>query len=135
MVSREVRQYIEKKNKYPSFFLALLLSLYSIINGTFYIVFEGYLLSRSEPYLHFLPEKLIGISLILFGLLLIIGAIAKKRYARIVGIIGLTAIWGGLTLSLVVFAFGTGYPDVGWLDKLVIVILLLRLSFKGEYVK
>src|SRR5699024_5644040 len=108
-------------------------AIYSILYGVFYLRHTGYLLSRTEPYMQSLPENWIGIALILFGIIKLIGVLTKRKFIKRTGIWGLSAIWGGLACVAFLFSFGTGYPNSQWIDKLLVVTICFRISFLGDF--
>lgn len=112
-------------------FQFILVSAYAIAQGVFYIYYDGYILNRSEPYMQFIPQTLLGWCMVLSGILLLVGYFKRWVLMKKSAIFLLAVLWGGLFLVAITFAFGSGYPDMDWLDRLLILALTLRLSKKG----
>ena len=131
MVSRKTTHKLDDIIYRKFRFQFILVSVYSIVQGAFYLYFEGYIISRSEPYMQHLQESLIGWVMVLSGILLLIGYFKRWMLMKKIAIFLLAVLWGGLFLVALTFAFGSGYPDADWLDRLLILALTLRLSKKG----
>src|SRR5699024_5929034 len=100
-------------------------------HGQFYWRHTGYLVAQAEPYMHFLPEKFIGLMLILFGLIKLVGVFKKDNRIKNVASWGLSTIWGGLFFTALLYSFGTGNPSVIWIDRLLVLAMCLHVSLRG----
>lgn len=133
MLSRDEIKQVKREREKPVEVWGLIMAFYSILYGQFFIRHNGYLIAWAEPYMRFLPENWIGVMLILFGGIKIIGIVRKSKLQKRIGIWGLSAIWGGLMLVAFLFSFGTGYPSAQWIDKLLVVVICWRISLKGDF--
>lgn len=122
---------IVRSSKRSRWFWGIAVSVYSILYGLFYVIYKGYMISHAQPFMSFLPETLIGMLLIMFGLLKITGIVTDNRVIRLIGIVGLSAIWGGMLFITTSYSFGLGYPDPSFIDKLFVWTACLRISLKG----
>lgn len=133
MVSREIRSIAEESHNKPIAFWGAVIAIYSILYGAFYLRHTGYLINQAEPYMSKLPEKGIGAALIIFGILKLVGVATRNKKIKRIGIWGLATIWGGLLAVAFLFSFGSGYPSSQWIDKLLVVIICSRISFRGDF--
>lgn len=133
MMSREIRQIAEKSRHEKVAFWGLLMGIYSVFYGIFYLRHQGYLIANAEPYMRFLPEKTIGWAMLIFGVIKILGVLLRNDFMKMIGIWGLSAIFGGMALVAFTFSYGSGYPNSVWIDRILVVVICLRISFKGNY--
>lgn len=125
---------VEKEEKHAeesSYFWGYLTGGMSFFNGLFLIVSDGILATRMDTYLFGIDEDLFGWLLMIFGAIKVIGILADLYQARLIGIVGLTAVWLPLFVLSLIFSFGIGYPSNAFLSNLVILIACLRVSYKG----
>lgn len=127
------RELIHAKNKRPSDFLGYMIGFISIEHGYFLIKFGDYLTTHSEPYLSKLPGQWVGLLLLLAGLFKAIGLVTRNKYLKEWTIWLLSAIWGGLWIVSLTYAFGTGYPDPYHAFMFFVFVACLRVSLKGDY--
>lgn len=126
------RDLLEARKRQPSFF-GLALSIFNVLYGLFIIRVEGYLLSLTEPYFHYLPARLIGALLVMAGVMKLIGIATCYTPFRKVGIWWLSGLWGGLFVLALTFSFGSGYPHSSYLFNGLILAICLRVSLRGNY--
>lgn len=127
------RELYQAKNKRPSDFWGYAIALLSLGYGHFIYVFNGYLIAHAQPYLKHLPEKWIGVFLIVAALLKLLGLATQTKLLKKWSIWLLSALWGGLFFVSVTYSFGVGYPDPSYLFNLFILVACLRVSLKGNY--
>lgn len=134
MTDKQLQREVKELKKRSNFaFWGFWISITSIIQGWFIYHYSGYLMVHSEPYLRFIPEKLIGIVLIAFGVVKIAGVLSDNRILKSAGIWGLSSVWTALFVVAATFSFGTGYPDDRFIIHLFIMIACYRVSFRGDY--
>lgn len=133
MVPREIRRYAEEHRQQPIALWGTLIALYSLLEGQFYFMHEGYLISSAEPFMKFLPEKLIGAALIIAALIKLIGVFSRNDLLKRIGIWMCTALWSGLFVVAFTFSFGTGYPNDSWINKGLVLAICIIISTKGDY--
>lgn len=127
------RELIVAKNKRPSDFWGFMVAFTSILHGSFLFKFVNYLTEHAEPYLSRLPGKWIGLALLIAGIMKLIGVLLNNKHLKEWSIWVLSAIWGGLWVVSLTFAFGTGYPDPYHTFMFFVFVACLRVSLKGDY--
>lgn len=120
-----------KKMKPP--FWGAAIAIVSILQGEFIMRVDGYLLEHSEPYLQNLPEELIGLILVIFGAVKLIGLISRNNRIKKYGILGLSSVWTGLFIISFTYSFGTGFPHPSWILYGLAVAVCYRVSLKGDF--
>lgn len=134
MVNRKLKQDLQKaSNKRPSDFWGALIAVVSILYGEFIFRVDGFLIANAEPYLSKLPENTIGILLMIFGVLKLIGLGLQYKPLKKIGIWLLSGMWSGLFFVALTYSFGTGYPHPSYIFMGMIAIGCFRVSFKGDY--
>lgn len=121
------------RSKQPLGFWGLLIASLSIWYGWFITAVEGYLLAHSEPYFQQLPEKAIGVALVIVGLVKVIGVLTHNGKMKKIGILGLSALWSGIFVLALTFSFGSGYPHPSYIFMGGVVIACFRVSLKGDF--
>lgn len=121
---------IRQKNHIPS---TVWLVLHSLIMGSFFVYYNDFLFSRTEPYLQHYPSGWIGGVLIAAALLEGYAVIYDKNKLRYIGVVALAATWGTLTLLAFTYHMGTGYPDNSFISYGFAVIMAIFVAYEGVY--
>lgn len=108
-------------------------SLISIAYGFFIIYYDGYFLGLLNPSMIGIQPLWLGLPLIVFGFLKIIGIVVNSDRIRRLGLIGMAFVWGGLLVINAIYAFGIGYPNPIWLFMGRVIFDCIFLATKGSY--
>lgn len=134
MVNRKLKQDLQKaSNKQPSGFWGTSIGFVSVLYGEFIFRVDGFLIENAEPYLSKLPENIIGILLMVFGVLKLVGLGLQYKQLKKIGIWLLSGMWSGLFFVSLTYSFGTGYPHPSYIFMGMIAIGCFRVSLKGDY--
>lgn len=128
-LKKEIKE--EQANIKVSYFWGRLIAIISLVNGAHILYFSEVLTERLDAYFLMINEDIFGILLVLFAVIKLIGIISENFQMRAVGIIGLSILWGMLTIVAVMFSLGIGYPDNAYLSNLMMLVACLRVSYKG----
>lgn len=131
MTRKEWKEFIKGKDEMRP--VSISVSLISILYGSFILMYQGYFLGILHPSIIDIPAYALGIPLMLFGLLKLVGVFGNNRHIRRISIIGLAFLWGGLTTINMFYAFGEGYPNPLWLFMFRVVYDCVILAMKGSY--
>lgn len=134
MTDRKLKQELkEYRNKIYAPFWGIVIAIASILYGGFIARYEGYLLEHSEPYISEIPEKTIGIILVIVGLIKLLAILFKHNEIKKYSIWCLSAMWTGLFFIALTYSFGTGHPNPSWIFYGVIMVGCYRVSLKGDF--
>lgn len=123
----------EAELKKSSFFWGKVVSYFSIFHALFLLVQPDFILVPLDTYLLGINQRLIGGLLIVVAVTKLVGIYFDSDTLRVLGIIGLSGVWGVLfTLSLM-WSFGIGYPSNTFLSAGFMLVAILRVAYKGVF--
>ena len=128
-VVRELRK--EKKQVLYSSFWAYTVSIFSMAHGLFLLLQIDFLTTPLQTYFFGINEDILGMVLIVAGLCKVAGILLSNNRLKQIGIVALSAVWGMLFYTSLFWSFGMGYPDDAFIDTAVMLVMSLRVSYKG----
>lgn len=126
-----------KRRKKRRVFWGCLIACVSILYGDFILRTDGYFISMVHPSIRTISGDLIrisvGSSLLIMGLIKLIGSVTMKTILRKIGIWALSGIWAGLFVQSLIFSFGIGYPSPDYIFNGCIMAACFYVSWRGDY--
>ena len=128
-IVRELRK--EKQANLFASFWAYNLAVFSMAHGLFLLIQVDFLIVPLESYLFGVNEDIFGWLLLIAGAGKIIGAFFKIDILKRISIVILSAVWGMLFYTSIFWSFGIGYPDDAFINTALMLVMCLRVSYKG----
>ena len=128
-VARELRKK-KRENLFPSFW-AYNLAVFSMIHGFFLLIQVDFIMVPLQNYFFGVNEDIFGWLLLIAGVGKIIGEFYKIHVLKRISIVILSGVWGMLFYTSLFWSFGMGYPDNAFIDTALMLVMSLRVSYKG----
>lgn len=134
MADNEVVKGLKKrKAEETSYFWGYFISIISIMDGIFILATENFLGNRLDAYLLGVGDNIFGWALVILGLAKILGILADSKKMRLVGVVGLSVVWGMLFAVSLLFSFGIGYPSNAFISNGAMLGATFRVAYKGVF--
>lgn len=122
-----------KKQAKKSHYLGMSVGIVSFLTGMFFTLFSGELSVFFQPYLKNVPEVFVGMTLIIFGTIKVIGILTNNSLLRKVSIVALSFLWGSLFVVSTIYSFGIGFPSISFIFAGKIAADCMRISTRGVH--
>lgn len=122
----------EQEKERTSFFWGKVVAIVSLLQGGSILYYQEIFTERFDAYFLGINEDVFGFLLVFFAVVKLLGIIADSFKMRSIGIVGLSIIWGMLTVIAVMFSFGIGYPSTAYLSNGFVLVACLRISYKHK---
>ena len=128
-VSEKLKE--EQHQVKPSYFWGMTVAIVSVLNGFHLLFYESVIVDRLEVYFLGVAEDVIGIALVFFCTIKLIGIMIDSVNMRAIGVVGLSIAWGMLWVVALMFSFGIGYPSTAYISNGLMLVACLRVSYRG----
>lgn len=132
-MSKEIIAGLEesKKQAKKSHYLSMSVGIVSFLTGMFFTIFSGELSVFFQPYLKNVPEIFVGVTLVIFGVMKVIGILTNNMLLRKISIVALSFLWGSLFVVSTVYSFGIGFPSISFIFAGKVAADCMRISTRG----
>lgn len=136
-MSKEIIDGLEatKQQAKSGYYLGVSVSVVSMLTGLFFVLNSGGLSVYFNPYVKEVPEDFIGLMLVFFGIMKLIGIVKGNNVIRRISIVALSFLWGGLFVVSTVYSFGIGFPSVSFIFAGKLAADCMRISTRGLHNK
>lgn len=134
-MSKEIIAGLEesKKQAKKSRYLSMSVGIVSFLTGMFFTIFSGELSVFFQPYLKNVPEIFVGVTLVIFGVMKVIGILTNNMLLRKISIVALSFLWGSLFVVSTVYSFGIGFPSISFIFAGKVAADCMRISTRGVH--
>lgn len=135
-MSKEIIEGLEESKKQAKkvHYLGMSVGIVSFLTGMFFTLFSGELSVFFQPYLKNVPEIFVGMTLIGFGLMKVIGILTNNMLLRKISIVALSFLWGSLFVVSTVYSFGIGFPSISFIFAGKVAADCMRISTRGFHI-
>ena len=135
-MSKEIIEGLEESKKQAKkvHYLGMSVGIVSFLTGMFFTIFSGELSVFFQPYLKNVPEVFVGVTLVLFGVMKVIGILTNNSLMRKVSIVALSFLWGSLFVVSTVYSFGIGFPSISFIFAGKVAADCMRISTRGFHI-
>lgn len=132
-MSKEIIEGLEKSKKQvkKNHYLGMSVGIVSFLTGMFFTIFSGELSVFFQPYLKNVPEIFVGVTLVIFGVMKVIGILTNNMLLRKISIVALSFLWGSLFVVSTVYSFGIGFPSISFIFAGKVAADCMRISTRG----
>lgn len=134
-MSKEIIEGLEesKKQAKKGHYLGMSVGIVSFLTGMFFTIFSGELSVFFQPYLKNVPEVFVGVTLVVFGVMKVIGILTNNTLLRKISIVALSFLWGSLFVVSTVYSFSIGFPSISFIFAGKVAADCMRISIRGVY--
>lgn len=135
-MSKEIIEGLEESKKQAKkvHYLGMSVGIVSFLTGMFFTLFSGELSVFFQPYLKNVPEIFVGVTLVAFGAMKVIGILTNNMLLRKISIVALSFLWGSLFVVSTVYSFGIGFPSISFIFAGKVAADCMRISTRGFHI-